>query len=67
MKLVPRYSGRIPLEQIPWWEDLKEVSRLYRWLELLERTPEDPAAFILDAQAYEFEYEQMLCWTGASA
>lgn len=64
LHLVRRYSGRIPLEEIPWFEDLKEVAKLYRWLDFLGEAPVDPARFIEDAFAYAQQYDDMLCWTG---
>lgn len=65
LHLVPRYSGRIPLEEIPWFEDLKEVAKLYRWLDkMLGEAPTDPARFIEEAHAYEQNYRDMLMWTG---
>lgn len=65
LHLVPRYSGRIPLEEIPWFEDLKEVAKLYRWLDkMLDEAPTDVPRFIEEAYAYEEQYRDMLMWSG---
>jgi hypothetical protein len=67
LHLVPRETNGIPLEQIPWFEDLKEVAKLYRWLEFLGEAPIDIPRFIEEAYAYQQDYEDMLMWTGRAS
>lgn len=48
----------------PWWTDVRSIARLYRWLRMRDRLPEDTADFIANARSWEQDYEDMCMWAG---
>lgn len=47
-----------------WHKDPVRIARLYRWLDLRERTPIDVALFIESAASYQQDYDDLLMWSG---
>ena len=43
----------------PWWKDPVRIARLWRWLDLVDRLPLDPALFIEGAASWQDEYDLM--------
>ena len=64
MHLVTRYEGDIPLEQIPWYEDVRRVARLLRWLLLSDERPASIPDFIESAETWHVQYDDMCLWEG---
>lgn len=59
LHLVPRYVNGIPMEQVPWHEDVHCLSRLWRWLVLSKRRPSNVGDFIEFGEQWSKEWEEL--------
>lgn len=50
---------QIDLTLTPWHKDVYELARLWRWLELFDELPRDPALFLETALSWSQQYDLM--------
>lgn len=55
-------NENIPFDQ--WWNEPRQIARLYRWLKMRDRLPEDPADFIENAWTWQQDFDDMCMWAG---
>lgn len=49
-----------------WHKDPVRIARLWRFLDITDRTPLDTPLFIEAAASYQQEYEELRMWEGKS-
>lgn len=67
LDLVAREINGIPMEQIPWYEDVRRVARLLRWLVLMDEVPASVPDFIESGESWRKQYEEMCLFEGSAA
>lgn len=58
------WGKRSPIPFDPWFNEPKQIAKLYRWLKMRDRLPEDPADFIEHAETWAQDYADMCMWAG---